>query len=362
MMRVLKGVFGGVVGLAVLPPVILFTAQDQPRLTTGAVRFLGSTILPLAIGAHVDVDEMRGTLGRASVKGFSLHWASDGWLAKRKFDGVLEIDDLQWRLSDADWAAFRSSPVQFVKSVLAFEPGEPQRQLDLSEFRALDVFAVVRFREPSPTPPPNVRVGQLELARVHIQPADWTRRKSAEPIALPDVWLHDVRVRDVASRRPLSAVLFRSAVVADVGDGGRVVIESDATHARVRLTQLPVQFVKAYVPALRELDEASVQMNVRFERRGDAGWRATGEFGLSSLKINSSEPWKVALLQQLAPLAQKPLAVDLELGADVDAELVADRFVLKLGLAIAAETVNRNKDAIVEGAQKAWQAWQDLKR
>jgi hypothetical protein len=350
--RSLTFVGGAALGVAVLPPVVLLTAKDQPLLSTGAVRVLGSTVLPLVLGAHLDVDEMRGTLQDFSIKGLKFRWSADGLVNKRKFDGFVEADAVRVRLCDADWSALRRSPVAFVKSVLAFEDGAPQHVLRVELLEVSDCVAVVRFREPSPTPPPNVVVERLSLSRVAVNAADWTRRKSPDPIELPGVGVRAAHVTELTLRKPIGAALLRSSVSAFVGDSGLLEVEP----GHMRLVRMPLAFVRAYAPpALQEIDSAEVTLSLELARRDELrGWHATGALALTQVSTTSQDAWKQALVRQFDSLSGKPFVFRFPLDDDVDADVAAERFVLRLGLAVVAETVVRNKDAIVSHASKAW--------
>jgi len=355
--RSLTFVAGAALGVAVLPPVVLLTAKDQPLLSTGAVRVLGSTVLPLVLGAHLDVDEMRGTLQDFTIRGLKFRWSADG-LVKRKFDGFVEADAVRVRLSDADWSALRRSPLAFVKSVLAYEDGAPQHLLRVELLEVSDCAAVVRFREPSPTPPPNVVVEQLRLSRVAVNAADWTRRQSPDPIELPAVGLRAAHVAELTLRKPIGAALLRSSVSAFVGDSGLLEVEP----GHMRLVRMPLAFVRAYAPpALQAIDNAEVTLSLELARRDEQrGWHATGALALAHVSTTSQDAWKQALVKQFDSLSGKPFVFSFPLDDDVDADVAAERFVLRLGLAVVAETVVRNKDAIVSSASQAWNFVQNL--
>lgn len=341
-----------------VPFVVLLSGKPH-ALSTASVRLIGTKLTPLALGLRIDCDHFHGKLTDFNVSNLRIAYTSDGWFrVPRKFDGTVSVRNLRVALDASDAEALFSSPIAFVKQVLAFdvdgvESAEPQRALRIDALHCQGVEGSIRLRESSPTPPPNVLVRQLELADVRLQVADWLRHDPAtvdRQIPLPDIALEHASMRDVSSRKPLGAVLFRSRLLMHVGERGVIGVDRDDEHKHitVNVSNVPFGFVRAYArPPLTMLDQANVSVALRLDRPAQ-DWTASGEVKLDHLSLHSGDADGDEQAATTAAarayfnsldVAQRipPIPFEVALSGTADDETNAENFVKRLAIAIAAE-------------------------
>jgi hypothetical protein len=355
---------------------LLILCTGQPRaLSTSAARFVGTRILPTALGVRVDCDRFDGRLTDFTVSNLRLAYTGDGvFRVPRKFDGTVSLQHLRVQIAPSDAAALFRSPIVFIKQVLAFDREEKeeagavveQRVLHVDLFECRGVDADIRFREPSPTPPPNVLIKLLQVSDVRARVVDWTRHDAASidrQIPLPGIRLEHASMRDVSSRKPLGALLFRSSLLMHVGATGVIAVNrsDDQQHIAVNVSNVPFGFVRSYArPPLTLLDEANVSVSVRLERLA-RDWDASGHLKLDSIKLltkvveddNTAMAGARAYFNSLS-LGERipPIPFDVSLSGAVDDETNAENFVKRLAVAVATEIgVRASVTAIKSGVQ-----------